>query len=271
MESLWSFAISLAETNYLPDVVVRAGMRQLIQSRLTEFQKNGVEKQQEIEESFIDSLKKMPIAINTSDANEQHYEVPTEFFKLCLGPRLKYSSCYFKNDKVSLAEAENEMFEKYCVHAKLVDGMSILDLGCGWGSLTLFLAEKFPNSKIFSLSNSSTQKKFIDEQATKKGFKNITVFTSDINDFELPKTVPKLDRVMSIEMFEHMKNYEKLISKISSWLKPSGKLFVHIFTFAHHSYHYEQQNSQDWMTKYFFAGGTMPHVNLLTRFQTDLI
>jgi cyclopropane-fatty-acyl-phospholipid synthase len=253
-------------------------MRYLIGQRLAAALANGVESQEVLEQAFIDELKKLPIAQQTRDANEQHYEVPTEFYQLCLGPRLKYSSCYFATAETTLAEAENAMFALYCERAELSDGQVMLDLGCGWGSLSLYLAQRYPKSRIFALSNSRTQKAHIDAAAAKAGFTNVTVFTGDINEFDLRtatlpdgKAVPALDRVLSIEMFEHMKNYERLLARVTSWLKPEGRLFVHIFTFLHHSYHYEVNGPSDWMTKYFFAGGTMPAAGLLARFQRDAV
>jgi len=279
MNELWNVAmagaIGVAEKNAMPDAVARAGMRFLIGSRLAAFKRNGVEKQEVLESAFIEALSALPIAVATRDANEQHYEVPTDFYRLCLGPRLKYSSCYFDTPETTLAEAENAMFALYCERAELVDGQTVLDLGCGWGSLSLYLAERFPKSRIYALSNSRTQKLHIDAAAAKAGFRNVNVFTADINDFDYRAAgdgkLPSLDRVVSIEMFEHMKNYEKLLARIMSWLKPDGRLFVHIFTFLYHSYHFEVQGPSDWMTKYFFAGGTMPAAGLLARFQRDAV
>jgi cyclopropane-fatty-acyl-phospholipid synthase len=251
-------------------------MRQLISSRLAAFSATGVEKQEVLEAALIDALKASPIAVQTRDANEQHYEVPTEFYQLCLGPRLKYSSGYFERADSTLAEAEDTMFALYCERAELRDGQAILDLGCGWGSLTLYLAHRYPAARIFALSNSRTQKAHIDAAAAAKGYRNVTVFTADINAFDLRAVdggrVPLLDRVVSVEMFEHMKNYEALLAKVVAWLKPdTGRLFVHIFTFLYHSYHFEVQSASDWMTKYFFAGGTMPAAGLLARFQRDAV
>lgn len=263
----------------MPDALLRHGMRQLIGARVAAYKSNGVEKQEVLEAALIDELKGKAIAEQTRDANEQHYEVPTEFYQLCLGPRLKYSSGYFVDADSTLAEAEDAMFALYCERADLRDGQLILDLGCGWGSLSLYLAQRFPHARIFALSNSRTQKAHIDAAAAAQGFTNVTVFTGDINVFDLRAAsdaagapVPLLDRVVSVEMFEHMKNYERLLAKVTAWLKPdSGRLFVHIFTFLYHSYHFEVQGPSDWMTKYFFAGGTMPAAGLLARFQRDAV
>jgi cyclopropane fatty-acyl-phospholipid synthase-like methyltransferase len=182
----------------------------------------------------------MPIAVNTESANSQHYEVPTEFHQLVLGKRLKYSSSYFPNTSSSLDEAEEAMMALYSERSQLQDGQEVLDLGCGWGSLSIYLAEHYPNSKITSVSNSETQRAFITEECRKRGLSNVTVITCDINTFNIDKT---FDRILSIEMFEHMKNYQKLLRNISSWLKPDGLLFIHIFAHRSVPYHFEVVNT----------------------------
>jgi cyclopropane-fatty-acyl-phospholipid synthase len=250
---------SLLAKQLIPDFTIRWGIRRLLKQRLDEI---APLESEEAQRKFINSIYQGPIAVNTRDANDQHYEVPTEFYLKTLGPHLKYSSGYWEaGDNLEASEAR--MLKLTCERAQLKDGIDILELGCGWGSLTLWMGKNYPNSNITAVSNSQTQKEYIDNQAKLRGLKNITILTRDMNEFEAPA---KYDRVVSVEMFEHMRNWDALLGRVASWLKEDGKLFIHIFVHKTTPYLFEVKDETDWMSRYFFSGGMMPSFDQFKKF-----
>ena len=248
--------IGLAERGWIPDSACRWGVRRLCRQRLASLAPNATDQ-------LVDSMIDAPLAVSVDDANRQHYELPAEFFEIALGKYLKYSCGYWPDGVETLDDAEAAMLELSTQRAAIEDGMEILELGCGWGSWSLWLAEHFPNARILSLSNSNSQRAFIEERAARRGLKNLTVMTCDMNAFEVDR---RFDRVVSIEMFEHMRNYHELMRRVHGWLKPDGRLFVHVFCHRDHAYTYEIDGEADWMARYFFTGGLMPSFDLMGRF-----
>ena len=250
---------TLLAKQLIPDLVIRWGIRNLLKQRLKEISPLESESEQL---KFIEQIYQGPIAVNTRDANDQHYEVPTEFYLKVLGKHLKYSSGYWEHGD-TLDSSEARMLKLTCERARLSDGLDILELGCGWGSLTLWMAAHYPNSKITAVSNSKTQKDHIDHQAHLRGLTNITIVTADMNEFKAPQS---FDRVVSVEMFEHMRNWDELLKRVKSWLKPTGFLFVHIFVHKTTPYLFEVKDETDWMSRYFFSGGMMPSFDQFKKF-----
>jgi len=261
-----TLGLSAAERGWIPDPLVRFGIRRLCAARLAE------ERVRESEDGpAVDRLACQmavgPIAVASAEANQQHYEEPTSLFLDTLGPRLKYSCCYWPDSVSTLAAAEERALDETCVRARIGDGMDILELGCGWGSLTLWIAERYPSSRITAVSNSRTQRAYIEEQARDRQLPNVRVLTADMNDFDVHES---FDRVISVEMFEHMHNYRRLLERVSGWMKDDGKLFIHVFAHPRYAYKYETGGAGNWMARNFFTGGVMPSGTLLPKFQSHV-
>ncbi len=253
-------ADAMIDRGLVPESLLRQGARLVLRERLAEQRRLHAGDRNAALGRFVEHMRRSPIALVPGDANAQHYEVPAEFYVLVLGRRRKYSSAYYGAPQVSLDEAELGMLALTVERAQLADGMDVLELGCGWRSLTLYMAERFPASRIVAVSNSSSQRRHIEAEAEARGLGNVRIITADMNTFEPGAT---FDRVVSVEMFEHMRNWERLLARVRTWLRDDGLLFQHVFAHREYAYAFEDRGPSDWLTRHFFSGGMMPCHDLL--------
>lgn len=256
--------MQLAEDRKMPDVVIRSGIRKLLRDRLSKEWKESRELQLDALYGFINRMNTGPVAVATDTANEQHYEVPASFFETFMGHHMKYSCGFWPEAETTLEQAEELMLELTALRAELEDGMDILELGCGWGSLSLWMAGHFPKAKITAVSNSHSQKRFLDA----RGLPNLKVVTADMNDFDTPE---RFDRVVSVEMFEHMRNWSELLKRVNGWLRDDGKLFIHIFVHRELAYLFNEDGAVNWMAEHFFKEGMMPSEQLPFLFNDHML
>ncbi|MBU1540500.1 MAG: cyclopropane-fatty-acyl-phospholipid synthase family protein [Alphaproteobacteria bacterium] len=260
--SFANVAIRRLQDAPFPDFVARPAIDSLVSEARKRLDREGPHD----EAGFARDMARRAIAEHTAAANAQHYELPPEFFEICLGERLKYSCCLYPAADTTLDQAEEAALAETCAHAALMDGQRVLELGCGWGSLSLWMAERYPRSSITAVSNSHGQRRHIEAQATARGLTNLTVITCDMNDFTPDAGGEGFDRIVSVEMFEHMANWRALLTRAHGWLKPDGRMFIHIFTHRDAPYRFDHTDSGDFIAQHFFTGGVMPSRGLMRQF-----
>ncbi|MES2198059.1 MAG: cyclopropane-fatty-acyl-phospholipid synthase family protein [Pseudomonadota bacterium] len=253
--SFVSRMIGTAERVPLPDVIIRAAIQRLCSRTATRLASASAES----DAAFASAMA----ARATGEADARHDQVPATFFAQVLGPNRKYSSCFYKEPASTLQEAEEEALRQTIEHADLADGQAILELGCGWGSLALAMARRFPNAEITAVSHAPSQREHIEQVAASRGLKNIRVVTADINGFEPGR---QFDRIVSVEMFEHIMNWRELMLRLRSWLNPNGRFFMHIFTHRAGAYWFDRAKGEDWVAPHFFSGGMMPSHHLIRQY-----